>query len=91
MIDVSDLPDRWFRDAWRRSANGGPPSVDLEKARPIQWRRIVSAVNAENKRRSLDLFGKSPIKLPKVSLQSAIKNARDDVELRRIWPESLPR
>lgn len=89
LIDVTDLPDRWFRDAWRRSSNGGPPSVDLEKAKPIQWRRLVEAVSQENKRRELDLFGLPPIRLPRVTMQSAIKNARDDQELRRIWLDGL--
>lgn len=88
---LDDLPpDRWFRDAWRRSSNGGPPSVDLEKAKPIQWQRIVDAVSRENKRRELDLFGPAPIRIRKTEYQTAIKHARDDEELRRIWVPSLP-
>ena len=90
LIDVGELPDRWFRDAWRRSSNGGPPSVDLEKAKPIQWRKLIDAVSRENKRRELDLFGLPPIKLPKLTYQNAIKHARDDEELRKIWIPSLP-
>lgn len=35
-----ELPDRWFRDAWRRSGNGGPIRIDLDAARPIQWRQL---------------------------------------------------
>ena len=89
LIDVSDLPDRWFRDAWRRSSNGGPPSVDLEKAKPIQWQKLVDAVSRENKRRELDLFGPPPIELPRLTYQNAIKRARDDDELRRIWVPEL--
>lgn len=91
LIDPSDLPDRWFRDAWRRSSNGGPPSVDLKKAQVIQWRKLVDAVSRENKRREFDLFGKRAIKLNKLTYQRAIKNARDDDELRRVWHPSLPR
>lgn len=89
LIDVSDLPDRWFRDAWRRSSNGGPPSVDLEKARPIQWRRLMDAVSQENKRREYDLFGPPPIELNKIEYQAAISRARDDEELRKIWHSGL--
>lgn len=89
LIDVSDLPDRWFRDAWRRSSNGGPPSVDLEKAKPIQWRKLLDAVSRENKRRELDLFGLPPIKFPRLTYQNAIEHARDDEELRRIWLDGL--
>jgi hypothetical protein len=89
LIDVSELPDRWFRDAWRRSSNGGPPSVDLEKAKPIQWRKILDAVSQENKKREFDLFGLPPIKLQRLTFQNAIRNARDDEELRKIWPDGL--
>lgn len=89
LIDTSELPDRWFRDAWRRSSNGGPPSVDLEKARPIQWRKLLDAVSQENKRREFDLFGPAPIRLHKATYQTAIKNARDDEELRKIWVPGL--
>lgn len=91
LIDVADLPDRWFRDAWRRSSNGGPPSVDLEKARPVHWRRICDAVAIENKRRDLDLFGPPPIRLNKATFARHIRAARDEDELRRIWPEGLQR
>jgi hypothetical protein len=46
--DVSDVPsDLWFRNAWRRSHNGGPISVDLKLARPIQWKRARYAVETE--------------------------------------------
>ncbi len=89
LIDVSELPDRWFRDAWRRSSNGGPPSVELAAARLIQWQRIYEAVQQENKRRAWNLFGPRPIKLNKSEYQRAIKLARDDEELRRIWPDGL--
>jgi hypothetical protein len=89
LMDYDDLPDRWFRDAWRRSSNGGPPSVELAAARLIQWQRIYEAVQQENKRRAWNLFGPRPIKLNKLEYQRAIKLARDDEELRRIWPDGL--
>ncbi len=89
LMHTSELPDRWFRDAWRRSPNGGPVGVDLEKARPIQWQKILAAVSQENKRRELDLFGLPPIRLPRLTYQSAIKHARDEEELRRIWVPGL--
>ena len=50
--DVDDVPkDRWFRDAWVRSHNGGPIDVSLSKARGVQFRRINNAVEIENNRR----------------------------------------
>lgn len=92
LIAYDDLPDRWFRDAWtQQRSNSGVPYVDLEKAKPIQWQRIVDAVSRENKRRELDLFGPPPIKLRKPTYQSAITHARDADELRRIWPDGLTR
>lgn len=38
--DKEDFPDRWFRDAWRRSHNGGPIYIDMGAARKTQLRRI---------------------------------------------------
>tara|TARA_R110002074_G_scaffold354004_2_gene525815 strand:- start:2138 stop:2806 length:669 start_codon:yes stop_codon:yes gene_type:complete len=35
--------DRWFRDAWRRSPEGGPIFIDLAEARKIQATKIVAA------------------------------------------------
>ena len=92
VIRKDELPDRWFRDAWtRKGSNSGLPYVDLELARPIQWKRIHAAVSRENKRRAADLFGKPEIKLNKAQYQTAIKHARDADELRKIWEPSLPR
>lgn len=43
IIDVSELPERTYRDAWTRSANGGPIVIDETKARAIDetfmWER----------------------------------------------------
>lgn len=88
---VDELPhDRWFRDAWRRSANGGPIDIELKLARPIQFKHIKFAVDAENKRRASDfeLFDK-PIEPDFGAIRESIKRARDDVELRSIWPQEL--
>jgi hypothetical protein len=90
LIRLDELPGYWFRDAWTRErSNSGLPYVDLEKARRIQWTRIASAVARENKRRSLDLFGGRPIRVQRMQIERAIRNARDAEELRRIWPQSL--
>jgi hypothetical protein len=92
LLRYDELPDRWFRNAWtRKGSNSGLPYVDLELARPIQWKRIHSAVSRENKRRAADLFGAPEIKLNKAHYQAAIKNARDAEELRKVWEPSLPR
>jgi hypothetical protein len=91
LIDPAELPDRWFREAWRRSHNGGPVSISLDKARPIQWRRIRAAVAAENRRRQ-EAFEELPeVKIDFGTIRSAIKRAADAEDLRRIWPEALGR
>src|SRR5262245_1166074 len=39
--DLEDIPtDRWFRNAWYRSPNGGPIGVSLKLAKPIQFKHI---------------------------------------------------
>lgn len=58
LIDPDELPDRWFRDAWRRSHNGGPIWLDVEACKPIQWQRVRSIAEAEAQKltpRSIDL------------------------------------
>lgn len=90
LVDASDLPpDRWFRDAWARSQNGGPIGVDLKKAKVIQWQKLADAIALENKKRELDLFGPPPIEIPRLTYQAAIKHARDHEELRQIWVPGL--
>ena len=89
LIDPDELPDRWFRDAWARGHNGGPVHISLEKARAVQWRKIVAAVDIENKRRREDLKATAPVDFDQGAIRSAIRNARDDDELRRVWPCSL--
>lgn len=48
IVDISDIPtDRTYRDAWRRSANGGPIVIDETIAQQIDeqrmWRAYESA------------------------------------------------
>lgn len=44
LVDFADVPtDRWFRDAWRRSHNGGPIYIDMRVARKIQKKKIEDA------------------------------------------------
>lgn len=92
LMEFAELPSRRFRNAWVRGHNGGPPTVSLHKARPIQWRKIVDAKDIENQRRERvfdDMLG--PLKLDEQSLKTAIRHARDEDELARVWPEGLPR
>jgi hypothetical protein len=86
--DMDDVPqDRWFRDAWRRSHNGGPIMIDLKKAKPIQFAHARSFVEMENKRRSTDLnLWNMPIEVDWPRFREHVLCARDEVDLRRIWP-----
>lgn len=79
--------DRWFRNAWRRSPNGGPIYVDLRKARRIQLDKIKQAVSRINKPR-LHL-GRKLFVPHWGELGNAIRHARDEKELQRIWPKEL--
>jgi hypothetical protein len=82
--DASEVPtDRWFRDAWRRSHNGGPILIDMEKARRIQFDRIKAAVRARNRARIQ--LGRNPRPPPWGEIRNAIRVARDEDELKRVW------
>lgn len=89
--DVDDVPrDRWFRNAWTRSHNGGPISIHLERARLIQWQRARYAVERENKRRAddMELFAE-PLAVDWQAIKARIMAARDEIDLRRVWPDGL--
>lgn len=79
MIDPSELPDRLFREAWRRSHNGGPIWLDTEACRQIQWKR-VQAVAAEEAAKL------RPREINLVRLRDAILAADEPDAIRRIWP-----
>ena len=91
--DLSDIPtDRWFRDAWVRSHNGGPISVDLKLSKPIQFIRIKTEVDLETKRRGndMELFDVQ-VDVDLRTIREKIKAARNQTELRCLWPTLLLR
>jgi hypothetical protein len=86
--NTRDIPtDRWFRDAWVRSHNGGPIGISLAKARGIQFRKIKHAVDRENARRleEIDLLDR-PIEPDWEAIREAIRRAESEAELRQVWP-----
>jgi hypothetical protein len=86
--DLADVPtDRWFRDAWRRSANGGPIDIHMPKARRIQLDRIKAAVARHNAPRLA--IGRRPLVPRWGDLGNSIRHARDAEELKRVWPERI--
>jgi hypothetical protein len=74
VCDTEELPDRWFRDAWCRSHNGGPINIDLAKARKIQFKRI----SAMAKREGFSL--RQPL------WRERIRRAQTSEQLKAIWP-----
>jgi hypothetical protein len=88
IVDIDDVPpDRWFRDAWRRSQNGGPIYMHLPTAKRIQLERIKGAVERHNQARLA--LGRKPREPHWGELGNSIRHARDEDELRRVWPAGL--
>ena len=86
--DRSEMPvDRWFRDAWRRSHNGGPIYIDLQCAKSVQFSRIRAAIAKEERRRkdNIDLFD-VPVECDLRRIRERIRRAREEAALRGIWP-----
>jgi hypothetical protein len=89
--DLEDLPrDRWFRDAWTRSHNGGPIGIDLEAARGVQWRHIERAVAERHAELDRDYrTAGRRIEIDRPALIAALERARDEDDVRRVWPHQL--
>lgn len=77
LMSFADLPDQWFRNAWRRGHNGGPIGIDMTAARKIQLRRIKSAATKH----------KADLELPR--WRERIRRASSPEHLRQIWPRGL--
>jgi hypothetical protein len=77
VFDAEELPDRWFRNAWARSHNGGPICIDMARAREIQMRRIKAA--ARRHRAELEL----------ARWRERIRRVDCPQQLRHIWPKRL--
>ena len=82
LIDPDDLPDRWFRDAWRRSHNGGPLRLDTEACREIQWERVRNVATSEAAKLR-------PREINLGTMRDAILAADEPDDIRRIWPDGL--
>lgn len=91
VVDVDEIPsDRWFRDAWTRSHNGGPITVSREKAKTVQVGRILSAHRVAEKRLKADpeafLTGKALPELDRGWIRMKLDAARHLEEIRQVWP-----
>lgn len=98
---ADEIPsDRWFRDAWRRSLDGGPIYVDMELARPIQakliearYKLVISKAQSDRDSfaaRFLSPKGVSPnFELDWNSIEAAIRAAKTPLDLKNVWPTEL--
>lgn len=87
---IDDLPSsRWFRNAWRRSHNGGPILIDMHAARAIQIHRIGRAIDTENAKRAEWLNRSDPVDIPRGAIVDRIQKAQTPEELRRVWPDAI--
>lgn len=90
LVSNTDLPSRYFRDAWCRGHNGGPIDIDLTAARRIQLTYLRRAEALENaRRRESPDFIDQPLELNWGPVRDRLRAAETPEELRRIWPEEL--
>ena len=76
LLDMDEIPhDRWFRDAWRRSHNGGPIYISMPEARRMQMERVKRA--AKDIDLKLDLW------------RARIRRAETPEALKQVWPKGL--
>jgi len=88
LVAFSDLPDRWFRDAWRRGHNGGPIEVDMPAARSIHFGRITRSIDQERTRRRHELsMWQNPVEVNLGALADKIEKAECTAALKAIWWE----
>lgn len=97
------LADRWFRDAWRRSANGGPIDIDMKKARRIQAEKFVHVqerlLKSLQRQASIALvagedaeasgLARRRDKIEGLSLPLTWGSAETPEQLRAMWPAAL--
>ena len=76
-IDQARLPDLWFFDAWRRSHNGGPISIDMKTARKIQLKYIKNI--AEKLHIDINIH----------RYKTLARMTKTPEHLKTLWPKSL--
>lgn len=88
LISASSLPDRWFRDAWRRGHNGGPIEIDMPAAREVHFKRLTSMLDQEQARRRHDFnMWRKPLNVNLGAIADAVQKAEDPCSLKAIWWE----
>lgn len=78
LLDVSDIcRDRWFRNAWQRSPNGGPVYIDMRKARALQLTRLREAAAGARYELRWGIW------------RERIRKAQTPEWLKAVWPRGL--
>lgn len=90
LISLSELPDRYFRDAWTRSPNGGPCYIDIKKARKLHFTYLRGYANMLLRciANDMDHFD-THIDINWHSVKSAIINCDTPEKVKRVIPEGL--
>lgn len=85
IVTDDDLPDQWFRNAWRRGHNGGPVCIELEAARGIQWQHIIAGIGRQREAIASDWRRAGETITPDMgALAQQVARARDVDELRAV-------
>lgn len=88
LIDTDELPDWWFRDAWRRGHNGGPIEIDMPTAREVHFKRLTSSIDQERARRRHELsMWRKPLEVNLGVIADRIERAECPNSLKAIWWE----
>lgn len=86
LVSADDLPDRWFRDAWRRGHNGGPIEIDMPTAREVHFKRLTSSLDQERARRRHELsMWRKPLEVNLGVIADRIERAECPDSLKAIW------
>lgn len=100
VIAVSDLPNKWFRNAWRRGRSGRI-TIDMNVARTLQRDHVLRAVTDWNKQAgeensNLRWIGRNSNgpsfiyweEVEPLLIQKSL-DAKSPDELCRVWPDEL--
>lgn len=110
LVDIAEVPalrdpagNRWCRNAWRRSMNGGPVYIDIQRAIELEQKRLVRARAAALKQCEADeaeaLIGGDMSRLGRrerilqidlAALGQRMRAARSEAELQALWPAEIP-
>lgn len=90
LVDPAEFPDPWFFGAWVRGGNSGAVVIDFDRAVRLQFRAIAQAAKAERDRRFAEL-DVDDLAFDREAFALAVRRAASLDELKRVWPEGVPR